>query len=199
MKTVRSMGDLRSAVTDSGGSVASRGSRREHRQFSAATAQLGLGNDLLGNELMWRKKKLKPAKSAIHAWGLYALEPIEKEDFVCEYIGEYVRNTVAEFREKFYDRMGYGDDYIFRVDAHQLVDATKKGGLARFANHCCDPNCYSRIIKASGKFRIVLYTKRAIEVGEEITYDYKFDLEEDRSNAIPCMCGAGSKCRKFLN
>ena len=79
------------------------------------------------------------------------------------------------------------------------MDATKKGGLARFANHCCDPNCYSRIIKASGKFRIVLYTKRAIEVGEEITYDYKFDLEEDRSNAIPCMCGAGSKCRKFLN
>ena len=118
---------------------------------------------------------------------------------MCEYIGEYVRNTVAEFREKFYDRMGYGDDYIFRVDAHQLVDATKKGGVARFANHCCDPNCYTRSIRASGKCRIVLYTKRAIEVGEEITYDYKFDFEEDRSNAIPCMCGAGSKCRKFLN
>ena len=34
--------------------------------------------------------------------------------------------------------------------------------------------------------------------GEEITYDYKFDREEDRSNAIPCMCGA-LKCNKFLN
>ena len=45
----------------------------------------------------------------------------------------------------------------------------------------------------------MLYTKRAIEVGEEITYDYKFDLEEDRSNAIPCMCGAGSKCGKVWN
>ena len=131
--------------------------------------------------------------------GLYALEAIDKEDFVCEYIGEYVRNTVAEFREKFYDKMGYGDDYIFRVDAHHLVDATKKGGVARFANHCCDPNCYTRIIRASGRCRIVLYTKRAIEVGEEITYDYKFDLEEDRSNAIPCMCAAGKNCRKFLN
>ena len=176
-----------------------RGSRREHRQYSSALGGQNLGDSLLFNELKWRKKKLQPSKSAIHAWGLYALDPIEKEDFVCEYMGEYIRSTVAESREHFYRRYGYGDDYIFRVSADHLVDATRKGAVARFANHCCDPNCYTRIIRVQGQDRIVLYSKRQIEAGEEITYDYKFDLEEDRSLAIPCMCGAGSRCRKFLN
>ena len=46
------------------------------------------------------------------------------------------------------------------------------------------------IINAGGKQRIVLYSKERIEIGEEITYDYKFEFEEDRSNAIPCCCGA---------
>ena len=75
---------------------------------------------------------------------------------------------------------------------------TKRGGLARFANHCCEPNCYTRIIVAGGKQRIVLYSKERIELGEEITYDYKFDLEEDRSKAIPCCCGARSRCAFWL-
>ena len=105
---------------------------------------------------------------------------------------------MAEAREIQYRRYGYGDDYIFRVDADILVDATMRGGLARYANHCCEPNCYTRIITAGGKKRIVLYSKERIELGEEITYDYQFDLEEDRSQAIPCCCGS-RKCRGFLN
>jgi len=46
--------------------------------------------------------------------GLYAGEPIDAEDFVVEYIGEYVRNALADFRERKYRKLGYGDDYIFR-------------------------------------------------------------------------------------
>ena len=116
-----------------------------------------------------------------------------------EYLGEYVRAAVAEAREKQYRILGFGDDYIFRVDTEGCVDATKKGGLARFANHCCEPNCYTRIVKVGGKPRIALYSKRSIEAGEEITYDYKFDREEDGSAArIPCQCGA-RRCSGFLN
>ena len=70
---------------------------------------------------------------------------------------------------------------IYRVDNDNVIDATKKGNLARFINHCCEPNCYTRIIVAGGKQRIVLYSKKRIELGEEITYDYKFDYEEDRN------------------
>ena len=35
-----------------------------------------------------RDAQLIFGKSAIHSWGLYAAEPIEKEDFVVEYLGE---------------------------------------------------------------------------------------------------------------
>jgi hypothetical protein len=34
--------------------------------------------------------------------------------------------------------------------------------------------------------------------GEELCYDYKFDLEYDPEKRIPCICGA-SECRGFLN
>jgi SET domain-containing protein len=33
----------------------------------------------------------------------------------------------------------------------------------------------------------VIYANRDIKEGEEITYDYKFPLEDDK---IPCLCGA---------
>ena len=109
-----------------------------------------------------------------------------------------MRGAVAEAREKHYRIAGWGDDYIFRVDTDLFVDATKRGGLARFANHCCVPNCYTRIIVAGGKQRIVLYSKERIEHGEEITYNYNFDWEEDRSKAIPCACGS-RRCTGWLN
>ena len=70
--------------------------------------------------------------------------------------------------------------------------------ICRFANHCCEPNCYTKIVNAGGKQRIVLYSKERIEQGEEITYDYKFEYEEDRANAIPCCCGS-KRCSGFLN
>ena len=38
-----------------------------------------------------------------------------------------------------------------------------------------------------GQKKIVIYSKRRIEPGEELTYDYKFPIENDK---IPCTCGA---------
>ena len=41
-----------------------------------------------------RKKNLKFQRSKIHDWGLLALEPIDAEDFVIEYVGEIIRRQV---------------------------------------------------------------------------------------------------------
>ncbi|KAJ3374663.1 histone methyltransferase set1 [Allomyces arbusculus] len=145
-----------------------------------------------------RAKRLKIAKSGIHNWGLYALEPIEAGDLVIEYVGEVVRQKVADTRELQYEREGLGgSSYLFRLDDDRVVDATKTGNYARFINHCCDPNCIARIIAVDGRKRIVIYAAKPIAVGEEITYDYKFDFEDDDAK-IPCLCEAKA-CRGFLN
>ena len=46
-----------------------------------------------------------------------------------------------------------------------------------------------------GESKIVIYSKQQIAVGEEITYDYKFPIEDEK---ILCLCGA-KNCRKYLN
>jgi hypothetical protein len=90
------------------------------------------------NQLKSRKKRLKFDRSLIHDWGLFALEPIDANDMVIEYIGEIVRQKIADAREKAYELSGIGSSYLFRIDATTIIDATKRGNLARFINHSCD-------------------------------------------------------------
>lgn len=89
------------------------------------------------NQLKSRKKQLRFAKSPIHDWGLFAQERIDANDMVIEYVGEVIRQKVADHREKAYERCGIGSSYLFRVDDDTVIDATKKGSVARFINHCC--------------------------------------------------------------
>ena len=57
------------------------------------------------------------------------------------------------------------------------------------------PNCYAKVITVDQQKKIVIYSKQPIAVGEEITYDYKFPIEDEK---IHCLCGA-KNCRKYLN
>ena len=57
------------------------------------------------------------------------------------------------------------------------------------------PNCYAKIVTLENEKKIVIYSKRDIQVNEEITYDYKFPIEDEK---IPCLCGA-PQCRGTLN
>ncbi|KIK44305.1 hypothetical protein CY34DRAFT_80151 [Suillus luteus UH-Slu-Lm8-n1] len=147
------------------------------------------------NQLQTRKKHLRFARSPIHDWGLYAMERIARGEMVIEYVGEIIRAQVADKREKAYKRQGIGSSYLFRIDEDLVVDATKKGNLGRLINHSCDPNCSAKIITINSEKKIVFYAKQDIELGDEITYDYQFPIEQDK---IPCLCGT-AKCRGYLN
>lgn len=147
------------------------------------------------NQLQTRKKHLRFARSPIHDWGLYAMERISRGEMVIEYVGEVIRAQVADKREKVYERQGIGSSYLFRIDEDLVVDATKKGNLGRLINHSCDPNCTAKIITINSEKKIVIYAKQDIELGDEITYDYHFPIEQDK---IPCLCGS-AKCRGYLN
>ncbi|XP_040278265.1 histone-lysine N-methyltransferase 2B isoform X1 [Bufo bufo] len=135
-------------------------------------------------------------RSAIHGRGLFCKRNIDVGEMVIEYSGIVIRAVLTDKREKYYDSKGIGC-YMFRIDDFDVVDATMHGNAARFINHSCEPNCYSRVIHVEGQKHIVIFALRSIYRGEELTYDYKFPIE-DASNKLPCNCGA-KKCRRYLN
>ncbi|XP_063909689.1 histone-lysine N-methyltransferase 2C-like isoform X2 [Zophobas morio] len=136
------------------------------------------------------------ARSKIQGLGLYAARDLEKHTMVIEYIGEIIRTELAETREKKYEAKNRGI-YMFRLDEERVVDATLCGGLARYINHSCNPNCVAETVEVDRDCRIIIFAKRRIQRGEELAYDYKFDIEDDQ-HKISCMCGAPN-CRKWMN
>ncbi len=69
-----------------------------------------------------RADDLRLGRSGVHAWGLFARKPIPGNEFVIEYVGELIRRTVNDVRE----RADADSDYRFRVDADWVVDATRR-------------------------------------------------------------------------
>eukprot|EP01125_Pyxidicula_operculata_P006639 TRINITY_DN2285_c5_g1_i1.p1 TRINITY_DN2285_c5_g1~~TRINITY_DN2285_c5_g1_i1.p1 ORF type:complete len:939 (+),score=434.48 TRINITY_DN2285_c5_g1_i1:198-2819(+) len=170
-------------------------SRRSRRSM---LAEGGLDiRDSEFNQLKVRKKRIKFQKSTIHDWGLFAMEDIGPEEMVIEYVGQVIRQSVADDREKKYEKVGIGSSYLFRIDKDTIIDATFRGNMARFINHSCTPNCFAQIIRYNNQPKIVIYSKREILMGEEITYDYQFE-EEPEEKKIPCLCGS-TGCRGTLN
>lgn len=139
--------------------------------------------------------------SKIHGLGLFADQPFKKGDVVAEYIGEYITDSEIDARLKNYQEQRI-QDYIFRFDVKSAIDATKKGGWARYANHHCTPNCFTKVIGADGPQshlkRVLITALRDISINEELTYDYQFPLELDLNARIPCNCGS-DHCRGFMN
>jgi histone-lysine N-methyltransferase SETD1 len=176
-------------TSSSATSIRARQNRSDKRLYSGEYGQ--------DNALTIRKKRLVFGRSIIHDWGLYAMEFIPADDVVIEYVGDVIRPKLADEREKKYNDQGIGSSYLFRIDDEKVVDATTMGNLARFINHHCDPNCYAKIIPVAQSKRIVIYSKRDIQAGEEVTYDYKFPIEPEEMK-IKCLCGS-SKCRGTLN
>lgn len=84
---------------------------------------------------------------------------------------------------------------MFRIDEHHIIDASNYGNLARFINHCCDPNCTAESKYLKNNKHIFLYAKKEINPGDEITYDYNFESEDQK---IKCHCGAYN-CKGNLN
>ena len=119
-------------------------------------------------------QRLVARRSHIHGWGLFTKRDVPKHYPVVEYMGEIIRQRVADVREKAYELSGEGSCYMFRLDLHRVVDATKIGCMARFMNHSCQPNAYAKIVSVDteqGQDRkIVVFANRDISAGEEITY-----------------------------
>jgi uncharacterized protein len=125
-------------------------------------------------------------KSKVHGYGVFALEPINKNKRIIDYDGELIDRKESLKRETKYLKQEC--IWCFTVNRRWVRDANVGGNMARFINHSCRPNCYSQVV---GK-TIWIRAARNIARGEELTYDYYTDGEK----TIPCRCRPG--CPRML-
>ena len=81
--------------------------------------------------------------------------------------------------------------YIFALDDQFDLDGNFDWNPARHLNHSCGPNCDAE--QADGHIWIV--ARRDIRAGEEITFNYGYELESYQEH--PCNCGAAN-CIGFM-
>lgn len=137
-------------------------------------------------------------RSPIHGLGVFTLSTIEENSLVMEYLGEIIRPEITYRRVEMYSELRVSRSYMFDFGADAVLDATKYGNLARYINHSCDPNCYTATIVTEDSKKIVIITKRRININEELTFDYHFDISNDFNDKIVCLCGA-SQCKTMMN
>lgn len=50
-----------------------------------------------------------------------------------------------------------------------MIDATLAGGLARYINHSCNPNCVAEAVEIDRERKILIIANRKILKGEEVS------------------------------
>jgi SET domain-containing protein len=77
-----------------------------------------------------------------------------------------------------------GAVYIFTLNDEYDVDGDVSYNTAKYINHSCNPNCETDVIDD----HIWVLSSRDIKKGEELTYNYGYDL--DMYEDHPCKCGS---------
>jgi SET domain-containing protein len=131
--------------------------------------------EALQTETRW---EIRPSK--IHGTGVFARTDIPAETRVIEYLGERVSKEESERRRK------AGNFFVFIVTDEFDIDGLVDWNPARFINHSCAPNCEAQ----QEDEHIWIYALRDIKAGEELTFNYGYDLQDYEDH--PCRCGAAN-------
>lgn len=144
------------------------GSRCENRQFTNRDyAKIELFQGKTGN-------------------GVRALEAIEQNRLIIEYVGELIDEDERDRRLKLMKKYRDLNYYFISIEDGLVIDGGAKGNYARFINHSCNPNSESDDYIVDNKLRMGIFASRTIQIGEEITMKYYLSSRY----GIECRCGA---------
>ena len=134
-------------------------------------------------------------KSPVHGRGVFATRPIRKGARIVEYTGRRILWSSIP------DDLDDLETYYFGLDnKKEVIDPSVGGNEARWINHSCDPNCETI---EDHRGRVFIKTIRSIRTGEELSYDYRLETDDNvpRTKALeeecPCYCGS-RRCRGTL-
>ncbi len=118
--------------------------------------------------------------SNIDRLGGFARVDIPVGTQVIEYIGEKISKAESQLRCE------ANNEYIFTLDDDYDLDGNVPWNPARLLNHSCAPNCEAELDEG----RVWIVALRDIRAGEELTFNYGYDLENYREH--PCRCGTAN-------
>lgn len=124
-------------------------------------------------------------QSVIHGTGAFARRELAKDTIVIEYLGEKISKSESA------RRIDADNEFIFTLDDDYDLDGKFPWNPARFINHSCAPNCEAEV----DGHRVFIKALRDIRSGEELSFNYGYDLEDYREH--PCRCGAAA-CVGFM-
>ena len=143
------------------------------------------------------KKPYSVRNSAIHGRGVFATRTIRKGAVIIEYRGRRITWDVA-LKQPDSDPSNPTHTFFFSLDDGRVIDAGQRGNAARWINHSCAPNCRTF---EDDDGRVFIESRRTIHAGEELTYDYRLQLDERITRKLraeyACRCGA-KRCRGTL-
>jgi len=117
-------------------------------------------------------------------YGLYAREPIAKDEVLCVWGGRITdRAGLAEVPDDIIQ-------LVIQVEEDLYLVPLRAGDPSDYINHSCNPNCGLR-------GQITLVSMRDIQPGEEICFDYAMSDSSDYDE-FDCSCGA-SNCRGHVS
>jgi hypothetical protein len=122
-------------------------------------------------------------KRSYSGFGLFTNISLQKRGLVAEYTGTLLPTKEADRK---------GGKYLFQINSKWTIDGSGRENISRYINHCCRPNCEPRV---SGK-RILIYAKKNIKPGQELTYDYGEQYFDEHIKPYGCKC---EYCRKTLS
>ena len=132
------------------------------------------------------KIRVRVGTSCIAGQGLFAEQDIRQDTKIIRYIGEKIPHAESD------RRLDTGHVYIFGLNERSALDGDTPQNTARYINHACDPNCHT----AQCGTTIWIVAIRAIAAGEERTYHYGYEVNDEP--AEPCYCGAPTCCGYIL-
>uniref|UniRef100_A0AC35G6C7 [histone H3]-lysine(27) N-trimethyltransferase n=1 Tax=Panagrolaimus sp. PS1159 TaxID=55785 RepID=A0AC35G6C7_9BILA len=123
-------------------------------------------------------RKLFAARSEVAGTGCFSADDIPEGEFVGEYCGEIISHDEGERRGKVYD--AHKCSYLFNLNSAQTLDAGRYGNIIRFINHSDNPNVHPKILVVSGEQRVGFFALRDIKSGEELFFDYEYNLSKKK-------------------
>lgn len=120
-------------------------------------------------------KKVIVKSSSIQGKGVYAIVDITKGEMVLEIDDSHVVTDPSKLTK---EQNEYDCDYLENGKVILMKSPEK------FINHSCDPSTYVKTINGVRK----VLAMRDIKKGDEITYDYS--INGDNDGTFTCHCGS---------